>query len=185
MAGLRGHLLVAMPDLLDPNFYRSVVLIIRHGEQGAMGVILNRPLEVTIKDAWAKVNGGKCKNTAKLNAGGPCPGPLLALHDGRQLAGERIIDGLHYSIDATDIRRIVEDNIQPSRFFVGNAGWTADQLESEIGSASWLTCPATETVTFGDIPPDRMWIMFTRIATVRAVTPQLSSRIFPADPQLN
>jgi putative transcriptional regulator len=109
----------------------------------------------------------------------------LALHDGRQLAGERIIDGLHYSIDATDIRRIVEDNIQPSRFFVGNAGWTADQLESEIGSASWLTCPATETVTFGDIPPDRMWIMFTRIATVRAVTPQLSSRIFPADPQLN
>ena len=185
MADLRGHLLIAMPGLLDPNFYRSVVLIVRHDTDGAMGVILNRPLEVTIKDAWAKVDGGTCTNTSKLHAGGPCPGPLLALHDGRRIIGERIIDGLHYSIDADDIRKIIEENIQPSRFFVGNAGWSPNQLESEIGTASWLTCPATETVAFADIRQEQMWIMFTRIATMRAITPNLSHRFFPADPQLN
>lgn len=185
MADLRGHLLIAMPGLLDPNFYRSVVLLVRHDADGAMGVILNRPLEVTIKDAWTKIDGGVCNNTSKLHAGGPCAGPLLALHDGRQFADQVIVDGLHYSIEADHIKQIIEKNIQPSRFFVGNAGWSPSQLETEIDSGSWLTCPATETVALGEIQPDHVWIMLTRIATMRTLTPQLSSRFVPADPQMN
>jgi len=185
MAGLRGHLLIAMPRLLDPNFYQAVVLMIRHDADGAMGVILNRPLAVSVKEAWSKINGGTCNNTSQLHAGGPCAGPLLALHNGQEFADQPIIDGLHYSIDANHINTIIEGNVQPARFFVGNAGWGPNQLETEIDSGSWLTCPATETVAFGDIPYDRMWITLTRVATVRTITPQLSGRLVPADPQMN
>lgn len=185
MVELCGHLLIAMPGLLDPNFYQAVVLIIRHDTDGAMGIILNRPLDVTIQDAWNKIGGGACQNKSKLHVGGPCAGPLLVLHDGRQFADRPIVDGLHYSIDADRIKQIVDKNIQPSRFFVGNAGWSPNQLETEIDSGSWLTCAATEALVFGNIGQDRLWVMLTRVVTMRAVTPQLSSRFVPADPQMN
>ncbi len=185
MPDLRGQMLIAMPSLLDPNFYRSVVLILRHDQAGAMGVVLNRPLTVTIKEAWEKISDVPCKTTANLFVGGPCTGPLLVLHDGRAVPDQPIIDGLHFSIEAQNIKRIIEQNIQPARFFVGSAGWSPNQLETELDSESWLTCPATETVAFTKLHQSRIWIMLTRIATMRYVAPQTPDRFFPADPQLN
>jgi len=80
MKSLQGHLLIASPTLLDPNFRKSVVLLVQHNEEGAMGLVLNRPTETKLCEAWTQVAETDCASDASLNLGGPCEGPLMALH---------------------------------------------------------------------------------------------------------
>ena len=77
---LDGHFLVASRELLDPNFARSVVLIIRHSEEGAMGLVLNRPTKTSVSEAWKQVSEAPCPTTGLIHLGGPCRGPLMAIH---------------------------------------------------------------------------------------------------------
>src|SRR5205814_2997514 len=80
MKSLQGQLLIASPKLFDPNFFRSVVLLVQHTENGALGLILNHPLEMTIANAWEQVSEMPCEATGVLHQGGPCDGPLMVLH---------------------------------------------------------------------------------------------------------
>ena len=80
MKSLQGQLLIASPKLFDPNFFRSVILLVQHGENGALGLVLNRPLEMTIANAWEQVSEMPCEATGFLHQGGPCDGPLMVLH---------------------------------------------------------------------------------------------------------
>src|SRR5687768_5273835 len=80
MKSLQGQLLIASPKLFDPNFFRSVVLLVQHTDAGALGLVLNRPLEMTINDAWGQVSETPCDATGFLHQGGPCEGPLMVLH---------------------------------------------------------------------------------------------------------
>ena len=79
MNSLQGHLLVASPHLPDPNFYRSVVLIIEHNEESATGLVLNRPGPHTIQEIWPEFSEGLCASTKAIRIGGPLSGPLLAV----------------------------------------------------------------------------------------------------------
>jgi putative transcriptional regulator len=80
MDSLRGQLLLASRRLADPNFFHAVVLMVQHGEDGALGLVINRPLEVTIKQACDDSLEMVCETEGILHQGGPCQGPLMVLH---------------------------------------------------------------------------------------------------------
>ena len=80
MKSLKGHFLVASPHLADANFYRSVVLMIQHDEDGAVGLVLNRPTDNTIAEVWEMISESPCDVQGCVSIGGPVAGPLMALH---------------------------------------------------------------------------------------------------------
>jgi putative transcriptional regulator len=143
---LRGRLLVATPDLEDPNFFRTVVLLLEHSDEGALGVVLNRPAEGTTLigalPAWAPLAG----EPAVLFQGGPVqPDAAIGLaHRGE--SGEP--DGfapLFDDLGTVDLQRD-PDGVRPRvdrlRVFAGYAGWGPGQLESELDANGWFVVRA-------------------------------------------
>src|SRR5688572_22739803 len=92
---LQGQVLVASPDLLDPNFLRAVVLIVQHNEQGALGLILNRRTHAKLKQVWEQVSPQPCESEEYVHAGGPVEGPLMALHTNAELGESEVVPGLY------------------------------------------------------------------------------------------
>ena len=74
MKSLQGHLLVASPKLVDPNFFHTVVLLVQHNQEGALGLVLNRPLQTTVQEMWQEVGESQCEVDQPLHQGGPCEG---------------------------------------------------------------------------------------------------------------
>src|SRR5687767_11333969 len=87
MKSRQGQLLIASSRLRDPNFFKSVVLIVKDSDEGALGVILNRPLEITVADACGEQVPAASEVDEPIHQGGPCEGPLTVLH-GNPAAGE-------------------------------------------------------------------------------------------------
>ena len=79
MESLQSHLLIAAADLSEP-FAHSVVLLVRHNDEGALGLILNRRTNASLKETWARLSEVPCHRNEALYLGGPCEGPLVALH---------------------------------------------------------------------------------------------------------
>ncbi|MCC6579480.1 MAG: YqgE/AlgH family protein [Phycisphaeraceae bacterium] len=189
MQSLQGCLLVAGPNLLDPNFFHTLVLLVQHGEEGALGLIINRPTQAKLTEVWNQVSEGPCGMEAVLHQGGPCEGPLMVLHEEPELSQVTVIPssgvspGLHFCTDEEKIRWLVERASMPSRFFVGYAGWTAGQLEQELDSGSWLLAPATSEVVFAS--DDQTWSLVLRQVTVLSEYPHLNPKWIPADPTVN
>src|SRR5580698_10070881 len=77
MKSLKGQLLLASARLQDPNFLRSVVFLVQHGEEGALGLILNRPLETTVRQVCEQVSAASCAIEGQMHQGGPCEGLLM------------------------------------------------------------------------------------------------------------
>src|SRR3954463_9671403 len=124
---LKGKVLVASTELLDPNFARAVVLIVQHDENGAMGLVINRPLETTVQEAWTQVSSVPYPNDDPLYHGGPCEGPLIVLHKNADRGQMEIYDGIWLSSDADAVKALVDDAVEPMKFFVGYAGWSPMQ----------------------------------------------------------
>jgi putative transcriptional regulator len=151
MRVLKGHFLVASPHLADPNFARTVVLLIHHSEEGAFGVVLNRPAENTIRDLWEKLGEGPCESTQHVHVGGPVSGPLLALHTDEALAEMEILPGLYFAAQREHLEKLLLQHPgHDFRLFIGHAGWAGGQLENELQQGAWLTTPATVQLIFGD-----------------------------------
>ncbi len=154
---LRGQLLIAGPDLLDPNFRRSVILVGEHGEEGAMGVILNRPSPVTVADAvppLAELVG----EWELVHVGGPVqPQAIVVLGDFEDAAeaGALVLGSIGFlpgEIEtAADIASLTR-----ARVFAGYAGWGPRQLEDEIAEGAWILTPAVPEDIFTD-DPDHLW----------------------------
>ncbi len=180
---LCGYLLIATPALGDPNFYRSVILLIQHDQQGAMGVILNRPLNKTIGEAWLQVSGMARTNSHPLHEGGPCPGPLLALHKMKPHTDLEVTSAIYAAISSESVTALVEGNAAPVKFIFGNAGWSPGQLEVEIREGSWLLLPARPETVFGSA--EGLWLHLTREASRRAAAPFIPDHIVPTDPHMN
>lgn len=183
MESLKGHFLVASPHLADPNFVRTVVLMIHHTEDGALGVVLNRPAENTVRELWEKVGAGPCVSDQRIHVGGPVPGPLMAVHVDYNAAELEILPGLYFAAQRENLQKLVSQNEQPFRLFVGHAGWGGGQLESELEQGAWLTAPATVDVVFGD--PFALWKRVAR-QIVKAFWEQvLRTYPIPQDPAWN
>jgi putative transcriptional regulator len=175
----RGRLVVATPTLADPNFAHAVVLLLDHGDQGALGVILNRPSSVdiaTIMPEWARL----AAPPDLLFVGGPVQAgeALIGLarggRDDSGVAVQLILPGLvAVELSATP------DPAQflAARVFTGYAGWGAGQLEAEIAGGGWFVLDGHAEDVFAD-DPENLW------RTVLARKGGIFTAV-PDDPSLN
>jgi putative transcriptional regulator len=175
----RGQLLIAGPALLDPNFFRTVVLVVEHSEDGAFGLVLNRPSETTAGEAVAELEallelddpvfiGGPVQPSALIvlaDFEDPDDAALLAFDDVGVLAGAS-------ADQAAGIRR--------SRAFVGHSGWGPGQLESELERGDWFLETATGEDAFTDNPL-KLW---ESVLTRKGGSYALVARM-PPDPSVN
>jgi len=175
-----GQLLIASSPLRDPNFHRTVVLIIRDDENGTFGLVLNRPLETTVKDAVAGAASLECQIESPLHLGGPCEGMLTVLHSDQELGETEVLSGVFFTAEREKIERIMSDNPQPAKYFAGYSGWSAGQLDSEMESGAWILTPAEKTLVFAG--PDDMW---NRIITQVTVGKWVDVDRMPEDPSVN
>ncbi len=155
---LKGKLLVATPDLSDPNFFRTVVLMLEHGRGGALGVVLNRPSELEVSEplpAWAEV----AAQPPVVFVGGPVS-PSSAICLGR---AEPVADGdwqpVVGPVGAVDLN-LAPGEVTPRpevvRVFAGYAGWGPRQLEAEILSGGWFVVDAEPDDALSQAP-DELW----------------------------
>lgn len=168
-----GRLLVASPRLLDPNFYRSVVLLVEHDDDGTLGLVLNRPTESPVGEHlpdWSSF----VSDPGVVFIGGPVQpdvGVALARADGsRGLPGARLID---LTAGPDGVQGVV-------RVFAGYAGWAPGQLASEIEEGGWLVVDAEPADVFRP-DPGRLWTDVLRRQPGRISW--LAN--FPQDPRLN
>lgn len=180
---LQGQLLVASPRLKDSGFSRAVVLLLRHDENGAMGVLLNRPTAETISGLWKKVSRTRCTNQAHVSFGGPVSGPVFALHDRSNLAEFEIPPGVFLAAEKGHLEALVTQTKQPLRLFVGHAGWEQGQLEQEIAAGAWHVTPARREHIFNEV--DDLWGAVMRQIGHSFVRDVLKIKQIPANPSLN
>jgi putative transcriptional regulator len=151
MDSLRGKLLVASPSLLDPNFRRTVVLIAEHGEDGAMGVVLNRESELEVDDA-APTLGELVEPGARVLEGGPVqPAAVVVMAEFEDpgAAATLVIDDVGFVAADADFDSLGRA-VRRVRVFAGLAGWGPGQLEAEIERDDWIVEPATPADVFSE-----------------------------------
>lgn len=155
---LAGHLLIAMPNLADPNFSGTVSLICEHSESGAMGLVINHPTEVTMAEVFDQMElvGSEEQRGQLVLSGGPVSLDRgFILHrtgDGKWESSLKINDELSLTASSDIVRAMASETPpSPALMFLGYAGWGAGQLEEEIQQNSWLTTPATADIIF-DVP---------------------------------
>ena len=180
MESLAGKLLIASSMLADPNFVQTVILMVQHDENGALGLVLNRQLPTTIKEACEEAMEVECAMEGNLYQGGPCEGPLMVLHAVEEAGQMRVVDGVYFTTERDHIEWLLKQTDEPARFFVGYSGWGAGQLEGEMETGSWLTAPATSEVVF--TTDERRWqSLIKEIVLGQWIDPK---RI-PEDPSVN
>ena len=188
MDSLSGQLLIASPDLMDQNFKRTVIYLCSHGPDGALGLILNRPIhDVAVADhlqEWA----GFASQPPVLFRGGPVErDAVFALGKARdEVAAERDHDGW---IPAGNGLGLVNLGAAPDthpvgleavRFFLGYAGWTAGQLDAEMNSGAWFTVP-TEPGDVFSLHPEQLF----QVVLARQRGKLAMYATFPDDPRQN
>jgi putative transcriptional regulator len=184
MESLVGHLLVATPGLRDPNFERTVVLLVAHEEGGALGVVLNRATEVAVGEvlgSWGSV----ATEPAVVFEGGPVqPEAAICLARVRNgtadMRGFSRVEGTIGTVDLSSDPDSMRENLVEVRVFAGYAGWSPGQLEEEINSGSWLTFKALPSDAF-TARPDDLWSMVLR----RQGGMYAALAFYPSDPTLN
>ena len=177
---LRGHLLVASPALLDPNFRRTVVLVTEHTDDGAAGLVLNRPSLVEVAAAVPQLEE-LVDDDEQVWVGGPVqPETVLVLGEfvDPDDAEVPLFESLGFpSLDEPD--EIVPATTR-RRVFAGYAGWGAGQLEEEVANEDWILEPALADDAFTE-EPDELWRVILRR---KGGIYELVARM-PDDPSLN
>jgi putative transcriptional regulator len=177
-----GKLLVAMPVLDDPAFARSVVLLIDHDEDGALGVVLNRASEVPVSEATDSLID-LIPSPGVLFGGGPVePNALVAIGRAQEGAGQTdttFVEGLRLvDLDQDPVLAGVE--LSHVRLFAGYAGWAPGQLEHEVWHGAWVVVDTEPSDVFTP-RPETLW----RDVLARQTGPLRLLADFPADATLN
>ncbi len=178
---LAGQLLLAAPSLLDPNFTRTAVLIGMHNEDGAMGVVLNRPSTATVGEAVPQL----CDVLGAQDlvyVGGPVqPDAVVFLAEFLEpsLAGVLVLGRIGFPAPDTDIEQLGEATAR-RRVFAGHAGWGKGQLDAEIDGGDWIAHPAEPRDIFTDVPED----LWSGVLTRKGGSYALIARM-PVDPSVN
>ena len=184
MSSLQGKLLIASPHLSDPNFARSVVLMIEHHDEGALGVVINRESQVSVGAIWEQLNDSKCDCQVCMSLGGPVQGPLIALHGHPQFSESEIVPGVYLATGREYLADLINQDLQPLRVFTGYAGWGAGQLESEIQAGGWLTHCGSAVHVFSD-DLTSLWQAVLRSSGQGFLRDTLGISTFPGDAGLN
>jgi putative transcriptional regulator len=177
---LKGHLLIAGPGLVDPNFRRTVVLVGEHSEEGALGVILNRASEATVGDAVPEL-AALVDGAGAIHVGGPVqPSAIVVLAEfgEPERAGALVVDSVGFlpaEVDPDELGELLR-----ARVFAGYAGWGPGQLDGELDEGSWIVEPALPDDVFTPAPED-LWSDVLR----RKGGPFGVLALMPPDPSLN
>jgi putative transcriptional regulator len=164
MDSLAPSLLLSMPQLTDPNFNRTVVLLIRHNDEGAFGLVVNRPLATTGRVVVNLETEAPLSTDRELQVwvGGPVEPQRSWILVGEPteaeaVGGMRIADNLYLSASPDLLRRLLEPSPPAhARLIVGYSGWGPRQLETELNASAWLLSDVDRDLIF-NTPPDRMW----------------------------
>lgn len=147
--------LIAVPEMLDANFRRTVVLLLEHNESGAFGLVLNRPLPIRLT---------RLTEALGISWGGPLPAPRAygggpvqresawLLHDGSRVMSESVAvsPGISFTLSLDAIKAILIEPAGDYRIFLGYAGWGPGQLEAEIRAGGWYTAPVEADLVFAE-----------------------------------
>ena len=136
---LAGSLLLAHPKLRDPNFVRTVILLSLHNSEGAMGVVLNRPLEKTLADLGPEFGRSELAKVP-LYCGGPVNPEQLILVAWQTTTFDGTFK-LYFGIDPQKLQELMTETRLEVRAFLGYSGWSASQLENEMKLDTWLVSP--------------------------------------------
>jgi len=158
---LTHHFLIAMPGMVDPNFHRSLTYICEHNDKGALGVVVNRPSDMTIASLYRQLDmrlaARQLGRMPVLNGGPVLPDRGFVLHQpvGEWRSSLPVADDIALTT-SMDILEAVAAGSGPSRLIVtlGYSGWAAGQLEDEIKQNAWLTVEARDDILF-DMPADQ------------------------------
>ena len=183
MKSLERHILIASRQLLDPNFVKSVVLLIRHNEEGALGVVINRPTSKTVSQLWNEIGETPCKTDYPVCLGGPVPGPLIAIHANMFFSEMEVLNDVFLAAKRESLDELVLHPGDPLKLFLGHAGWGAGQLEGEIESGAWLTMPASFEHVF--YKGEDLWETASRKIGEQVLKSMLNLKHIPEDPTLN
>jgi putative transcriptional regulator len=154
---LRGQLIVAAPQLGDPNFARTVVLITEHSDEGAMGIVLNRPATTTVADATPELVE-LVEPDEDVYVGGPVqPSSVIVLAEfgDSAEAGVPVFERIGFIAAGTDPEELTR-TVDRARVFAGFAGWSPGQLEEELERDDWILEPALPDDVFARVPA-RLW----------------------------
>jgi putative transcriptional regulator len=176
---LQGKLLVSSPSLVDPNFRKTVVLVAHHDEDGAMGLVLSRPSDVSAAEAVPLLEDLPGANDPVFVGGPVQPDAFMVLaeFDDVDQAAAPIMDSLGFMPADTDVGDL---SIRRMRLFAGYSGWGAGQLEAELAEPSWIVVEAETDDAFAD-DPDELW----RAVLHRKGGPFALMENMPFDPGLN
>jgi putative transcriptional regulator len=180
---LKGKLLIAAPGMQEPTFARTVISMLEHTEDGALGVIINRPGDASLLDVVPPV-ADLASQPAVLFAGGPVePQAAIALGmvtvDARSEGWRPVIHPV-VTVDLESDPAILAASLRELRVFAGYAGWGAGQLEGEIAVGAWYVVESLPLDAF-DAAPDRLWSAVLR----RQPWPLSAVATCPLDPTMN
>jgi putative transcriptional regulator len=153
MESLKGHLLISGAGLFDPNFRHTVVLVAEHDEGGAFGVVLNRPLAITVAEADSEL-AGMAPPGELLFAGGPVEPDrviVVAEFEHPELATQTVFGSVGLLVAGES-----PPGLSRARVFAGHSGWAPSQLEAEIEADAWIVEHAQAEDVFNS-EPQRLW----------------------------
>ena len=181
MESARGQLLIAGPTLLDRNFWRTVVLMVEHNREGALGLVLNRPSETSVGEAVPQLEE-LLDSGDPLFIGGPVqPSSVIVLAQFEDPSGAALVAFEDVGVLGTGAS--LEDpapGVRRGRAFVGHAGWGPGQLDGELERGDWILEPATARDAFSS-DPEELW---QEVLTRKGGSYALIARM-PADPSVN
>ncbi|MEJ7893889.1 MAG: YqgE/AlgH family protein [Solirubrobacteraceae bacterium] len=185
MDSLRGRLLIAGPTLQDPNFVRTVVLVGEHNDEGALGVVLNRPSDTTVGEAVPDLEDLTGAGDP-VHVGGPVqPSAVLVLaqYEEPEGAPQLVTDDVGFlALENEDEEVIDHDDagLRRARVFAGYAGWGPGQLEDELARDDWIIADSEAADVFDEDAPT----LWSRVLDRQGGHLRLVARM-PIDPSHN
>jgi putative transcriptional regulator len=209
---LVGNVLVASTLVTESVFARGVCLMMHHDDDGAIGVMLNRPIwpaptelikmlggEIDSNSSETDQTGGSrlgkdgigkpvpsppaIAQTGLIHFGGPLSGPVLAIHGRVALAEAQTGSGIYVAAQKEHLEQLVKEKSGDYRLIIGHAGWGAGQLDSEIQAGIWHVLPATAEMVFGE--ENDLWPLLIRRATGSSLSRWVGAPDNPAKAALN
>ena len=181
-SGARAKLLVAAPNLLDPNFQRTVVLVAEHTDEGAMGMVLNRPSGTTVSEASPEL-AALVQADDYVHVGGPvAPNGVIVLaeFDDPEVAASIVLGDVGFVPAGSDLDEIARD-VRRTRVFAGHAGWGPGQLDAELEDEGWIVVEGPLPDEMFTEDPERLW---SEVLNRKGGRYKLVARM-PADPSVN
>jgi len=160
---LTGQLLVATPEMQDPRFAESVIYMVKHDAEGAMGLVINKPIAKGLLDDLLKSSGRETRGSKReivIHYGGPVgPRQGFLLHSDDQVieGTTKVANGIAMTTDSKMLDLLaLGKGPRQTLFMLGYAGWAPGQLEMELKTKSWFTLPGDKALIFG-ADADKKW----------------------------